>query len=161
MNFTRTFSLGLCMALCGISAPQVRADTHGTATATDGASAACAGVPDALRAGSLLHDRTVLAVRPLARRVGKQMWWKPQGAEILIAPQAGDSAPWLRRVLRCQLASAADDMRRGSPVAVARSEVSLHPAGDAFALRITTDRRDNAREILQRARSLQVDHQAP
>ena len=73
----------------------------------------------------------VVAVRPIRRRVGKQMVFRTLGADVVIQSRRGDSAPWLQRLVSCRLAD-------GWFADKAQADVVVFASGSEFVVRVTS-----------------------
>lgn len=115
----------------------------------------CAGVPVTDQQSGMFDAKTLAAVKPIERREGKQMYWRPVGAEVLLWAKPGQSPEWLQRVAACKQAQAAVTGGSGvSPLAVDNAQVSVTRAGPMLSVRITAPTAREAREIQQRALAL-------
>lgn len=111
---------------------------------------ACIGVEEDAKRVSVLTTRDVIGVEVLKKRVGKQMVQRTQGAVLHLAPQPGDSAALLERILRCQAAMGVN-LAENDPLALKDVNVSVAEHKDRFAVLITSGKTSVAKKIAQRA----------
>ncbi len=113
------------------------------ATSPDGR---CDGISGGLGKDAL----RVSAARSVSRleAVGKITVAKPAGSELVVAAEAGLSAPYLQRVLDCQRA------REGGLLGVDGAVASVGEARGAFLVRVEAPTIDDARKVQASAANL-------
>lgn len=84
------------------------------------------------------------------RRIGKAVVMQPSGAQLFVRAEAGMSAPYLQRMIDCQLAQG----QGSGPLAVPGVKATVQPQGQHFVVQILAPDVASAREVQQRARTL-------
>jgi hypothetical protein len=122
--------------------------------------ASCNGLSDEVKRTSLFakkHD--VLAVSPLTgdHYVGaRNKVQRPLGARVILAANPQVNAPWLERVAHCQIDmyAASGHSPNDEPLSVPGAKVTAHEVTGGYAVEITADSWEAAREIRRRAEGL-------
>jgi hypothetical protein len=120
---------------------------------------ACTGLPDEVRQTSLFAQRELVAsVEPLSGTLsfGKVTMPKPRGARVILRALPGVTEQWLERIAACHLQtyeaskfSAADE-----PLSVVSAQAEVRSVSGGFAIDVTSESRDGALEIQERASRL-------
>jgi hypothetical protein len=126
---------------------------------------ACAGIDEDDRDISPFYHREDIAsvgpVEILPRYSGKSSPDQVVGAAIAFRPVPGITTEWLQHVVNCHLArasAAGHEMPEMlyCPLALKGVQATVSSAGDALAVRVTSDDTATAQEILRRAQMLQA-----
>ena len=128
----------------------------------DAEARACLGVSERDRDVSpFLHREAIANVKPLTRTVqaGRGLVEQPAGATVVLLPAAGVTAERLQRIVECHIArnaSLGNDVPEMAycPLVPKGVTATVTSAGNAFAVKIASEDRATAEEILRRARLL-------
>lgn len=123
---------------------------------------ACAGIESRDRDVSpFYHREDVSSVTVLSRplRLGRQALEKTIGARVVFRAAPGMTAEWLQRVVDCHVARAAalgHDMPEMDycPLVLPGVTARVTPTRSGFAVDVTSDDAETAREIVRRVRAL-------
>jgi hypothetical protein len=120
--------------------------------------ASCEGLSEEDRRTNLFKHELVAAepLRGEHRIGGRIKVERPLGARLVVAASPDTNGPWLERLTRCQVDTYAALGQAGGadPLGVPGARVQVQPVHGGYAVDVTADDWDAAREIQARATSL-------
>jgi hypothetical protein len=120
---------------------------------------ACSGLDASeLRGGFFRDNRKATSVEQLygEHRIGaRNVVSRPIGARIVVAAEPSMTAPWLERVAHChtELYKASGQTAPDEPLSVPGATVAVRAVHAGYAIDVTSDSWDGAREIYSRAQA--------
>lgn len=138
------------------------AEEHRAASAAlrEAEARACVGIEEIDRDESpFVHRADILSVTELNERSGKQQVFRRKGVRIVLRSVPGLTAQWLQRLVDCRVAENAAlgyDVPEfpHDPLAVPDVQTQVTPVRTGFAVDITHESPERAREIQERAQAL-------
>lgn len=128
----------------------------------DAEASSCAGIPDEDRDMSPFNHRDDISeVKPhvVDVRVNRQTVKKTTGADVVFKAVPGMTAEWLQRIVDCHLArasAAGHDMPEMTycPLVLKDVTAKVSSTGNGFAVEMSSENADTAKEILRRSEAL-------
>ena len=123
--------------------------------------ASCAGLDQDVRRTSIFAKQDIVVVERLRadHRVGaRNVVQRPAGARVVLAATPTSSVEWLQRVAQCHVDTYAEaNVTAGDePLSVPGVQVHVKPVRGGYAVEMTAESWDSAREISARADALRA-----